>query len=258
MKLRRSLPSLPFARSSILPLFLSVGLLLAASPPASAHVVLDPEVVREILVGIDKEFKASQEKVSSEARAEALYRLGEKVQGLVELLNQDFLAHGQSDLLAQFLVKRLETYGIKITFSEGEKRYAYDLAGFREYLNLAPNGRWAPDARFQLIARTFYETLGTDPAKLVKTDIPGLMKAVAEEEQFLKAYPQHKRVKEVEFFLAVDYYRLLKNVKDPEKLEEYQRLSREALERVADRYPGTLEAHAAKTLLEGLKNSAGN
>lgn len=240
-------------------LLLLWGYVLLIIPlPASAHVILDPEAIRNILTEIDKDYKTSKKELNSEVGTEALYRLGERIQGLVELLNQDLLAHGQSDLLAQFLLKRLETYEIQITFLESEKRYVYDLAAFREYLNQAPKGKRAPEARLKIITQTFYETLGTDPSKLVKTDITGLLEAIAQEEQFLKEYPQHEKLKEVEFFLAVDYYRLLKNVTDPEKIKVYRRLSQEALERVVKRYPGTLEARAAKTLLEGLKSPEGN
>lgn len=220
--------------------------------PAATHVIIDPEVIQRILAEIDRDYRESREGINSEAKAEALYRLGERGQSITELLNQDLLAHGQSDLLAQFLIKRLEAYEIKIAFSEQEQRYVYDLSAFREYLNRAPTGKHTAEARFQIIARTFYETLGTDPSKIVKTDIAGLMNAVAEKERFLKEYPQHEKIKEVLFFLAVDYYRLLKNVQDPEKVKEYRRLSKEALERLVTGYPGTMEARAAETLLEGL------
>jgi hypothetical protein len=242
-------------------IFLAISLLtiLPIIPPSAfSHVVLDPEVTQKILLEIDRDYKESKEGTTNKERSEALYRLGEKVQGVVELMNQDFSSHGQSDLLAQFLIKRLESYQVRIAFSENEQRYAYDLAAFREYLNWAPEGKKISEARFQIITRTFYETLGSNPSKLVKTDVAGLMKAIEEEERFLKNYPQHEKIKEVQFFLAVDYYRLLKNIQDPEKVREYKRLSQEALEKVRTQYPGTVEARAAETLLEGLRETDGN
>lgn len=246
-------PAFPLlSPSPVLLLCLFVIVFYLSPFPVTAHVIIDPEAIQGILAEIDKDYRESKEGMTSEAKAEALYRLGERSQSIADLLNQDLLAHGRSDLLAQFLIKRLETYEIKITFSEQEQRYVYDLAAFREYLNQAPSGKRAAEARFQVIARTFYETLGTDPSKIVKTDVAGLMKAVAEKERFLREYPQYEKIKEVLFFLAVDYYRLLKNVQDPEKVKEYRRLSKEALERLVTGYPGTIEARAAETLLEGL------
>lgn len=66
------------------------------------------------------------------------------------------------------------------------------------------------------------------------------------------------RGQDARFFLAVDYYRLLKNVKDGETARRYERLSREALDTVVRQYPGTMEARAAEALLEGLKAGRGN
>jgi len=232
---------------------LILGALLAVPVPSFPHVVLDPELVHGILVDIAQTHKASRDGPNTEARVEALYRLGEKVQGLVELMNQDLSSHRQSDPFVQLLLRRLQAYGVRIVFREQQRRYAYDQAAFREYLNLVPQGKRAPEARFQVIARTFYETLGADPSRLVETDVPGLLTATTEAEQFLKEYPRHERAKDVQFFLAVDYYRLLKNVKDPIRAREYERLAREALERVVTRYPGSVEARAAEALLEGLK-----
>ncbi len=234
-------------------LFFVLNLSLGTPSLAFSHVILDPELVHGILVEIAKYHKESREGLNNEAVAEALYHLGEKVQGLVELMNQDLSSHGKSDLLAQLLMKRLEAYEIKITFRETQKRYVYDLAAFREYLKRAPGGKWAPEAKYRLIAHTFYETLGPDPSKLVNTDLSGLLRAVAEEERFLKEYPQNGRTKEIRFFLGVDYYRLSKNVKDPEQAKRYERLAQKILQAVVKQSPGTMEARAAETLLEGLK-----
>ncbi|MBI3990311.1 MAG: hypothetical protein HY347_11930 [candidate division NC10 bacterium] len=239
-------------------LFLLLGSLLGSPLPAFSHVILDPELVHGILVEVANSYKESREGPTEAAKAEAIYHLGEKVEELVLLMNQDLTAHGQSDLFARLLVKRLEAYEIKITFSETQKRYMYDLAAFREYLKRAPKGKRAPEARFRVIAQTFYETLGTDPSKLVNTDLPGLMRAVDEEERFLKEYPRDGKTREVRFFLGVDYYRLYKNLKDPDKAKEYKHLSQQALEAVMKQYAGTMEARAAEALLEGLRGSAGN
>ncbi|MFQ5882118.1 MAG: tol-pal system YbgF family protein, partial [Candidatus Methylomirabilales bacterium] len=145
-----------------------------------------------------------------------------------------------------------------ITFVQRKMQYAYDLAAFQEYLRRSPRGKRAADIRFQLIAQTFYQSLGKKVAELFNVDVAGLLKAVVEEEKFLKDYPDYKKVKEVKFFLAVDYYRLYKNSRDPMKVKEYEKLSLEALEGVVKRYHGTVEARAAEGLLETLKRPSEN
>jgi len=228
-----------------------VGLVLAAPFSSSSHVVLDPQLVQQLMVEIAQASNESRE--GSDREGEALYRLGEKVEQLVELMNLDISSHGSSDLFAQLVVKRLETYQIKVLFSERNNRFDYDLAAFREYLIRAPKGRRAAAARFRLIARTFYQSLGPDPSQLANTDVSQVLSAVAEEERFLKEYAGNEKTKEVRFFLAVDYYRLYKNSERPDQVTRYERLSRRALGEVKARYPGTMEGRAAEALLEGFR-----
>jgi|GEM_PF-2228974 len=228
-----------------------VGLVLAAPFSSSSHVVLDPELVQRFMVEIAQASKETRE--GSDPEAEGLYRLGEKVEQLVELMNQDISSHGSSDLLAQLVVKRLETYQIKVAFSERNNRFVYDLAAFREYIIRAPKGKRAAAARFRLIAGTFYQTLGPDPSRLANTDVSNVLSAVAEEERFLKEYAGDEKTKEVRFFLAVDYYRLYKNAERPDEVARYERLSRRALEQVKARYPGSMEGRAAEALLESFR-----
>jgi len=228
-----------------------VGLVLATPFSSSSHVVLDPQLVQQLMVEIAQASNESRE--GSDPESEALCRLGEKVEQLVELMNLDISSHGSGDVFAQLVVKRLETYQIKVAFSERNNRFDYDLAAFREYLIRAPRGRRAAAARFRLIARTFYQTLGPDPSRLTNGDVSQVRSAVAEEERFLKDYAGDEKTKEVRFFLAVDYYRLFKNSERPDEVTRYERLSRRALKEVKGRYPGSMEGRAAEALLEGFK-----
>lgn len=230
-----------------------MALLLAAPLPAAAHGILTPALADHLLAEVADHYRESREAPTGEARAEALYRLGETARGVAEVMNQDLASHGQSDPLVAALLERLGAYQVRITYSSERERFAYDLAAFRDYLRLAPIGRRAAGARFRLIAGAFYETLGADPSKLVGTDLAGLAAAVAEEEAFLEAYPGEPRAREVRFFLAVDYYRLLKNAREPGRASTYERRARQALRQVVEQDPGTVEARAAQTLLEELE-----
>ncbi len=226
-----------------------VSVVLATPLSSSSHDVLDPEVVRRLMVEIAQAVQDSQE--ASDPDGEALYRLGETVEQLVELMNLDISLHGRSDLLTQLVVKQLEMYQVNVRLSDS--RFDYDLAAFREYLIRAPKGRRAAAAQFRLIARTFYQSLAPDPSRLANTDVPGVLKAIAEEERFLKDYQGDVKTKEVRFFLAVDYYRVYKNVQSADRLVRYERLARRALEEVNARYPGSMEGRAAQALLESFK-----
>lgn len=192
--------------------------------------------------------------MTEEAKLEALYLLGERVQHLAELINLDLMSHGKS-LYAELIVKRLHEYGIRITRIERNMRYVYDMATFYEYLKRSPRGKRAGDIEYRLITKVFYGSIGKDTAELVDTDVDGLRKAVFQKEAFLKDYPNFEKVREVRFFLAMDYYRLYKNTPDPATAGKYEKLSAQAFEEIVKEYPGTAEARAAEITLEKLQHA---
>lgn len=238
---------------------LAAACLVAAAPgPASGHTILEPELVQGLLRDITRFRKEGREGATEATRLEALYELGQKVRGLVELLNQDIGAHGVGDLFARLIVRRLQEYGIQVQLLEQTNRYAYDFAAFREYLNRAPKGARAADVRYRLIAEAFYRTMRTDTPGMFEGDVEGLVGAVAEEEAFLTDFPENPRGREVRLFRATDYYRLARNVGDPRTAKRYEDLARQALGEVAARYGGSPEARAAESLLERLQEGKGN
>jgi hypothetical protein len=228
---------------------------LALTAAVHAHVTLEPERAREMLAEVARYHDAGRAEPDQEARLDALFRTGEAVLRLVEALNQDALAHGEPSPLARELVGRLRTYSIHVTFSERTRQHAYDLAAFEEYLRRAPGGRRAPDARFRLLARAFYETLGADPATLLDTDPAAVLRAIKAEEQFLQDYPRHDKAGQVQFFLAVDYYRVSRNVPEAARARAYAERARQELARVVAGMPETFEARAAAVLIERLAAS---
>ena len=241
-------------RNVVAPLLTGVLLATAVLKTSDAHVIIDGEIAQPILLDIARYLRETKGGMTEEARVEALYLLGEKAQGLVELMNMDLMAHGKS-LYAELLVKRLREYGIWITFVERNRRYVYDLAALQEYLKRLPRGKWAADAGFRLIGESFYRSIGTDAAELLDLDLDGLRKAVLQKEAFLKEYPAYEKVKEVRFFLAIDYYRLYKNSPDPATARKYEKLSVQALQDIVKEYPGTAEARAAEITLEKLQGA---
>ena len=225
---------------------------LLISFTTNSHDVLEPDIARMSLAEILRYNRASRDGADPEAKAEALFRLGESVQNLVDMMNQDYAAHPDNAGVSRVIVKRLEMLNVSVAFVETTKRYTYDLAAFRDYLKQVPRGKHAPEARFQLIAQKFRDTQGADHVKLLNTDVDGLASAVAEEEKFLKDYPQDARTREVRFFLGVDYFRLSQNIGDAAKAAKYKALATRTLERVESLYPDTFQARGASTLLERL------
>ena len=224
-------------------------LVLALSSPAVGH---DVERAEALLGEIAAHRGAAAAGPTESDRAEAMFRLGETVETLVAALNLDVAAHGTRDLFAELVVRRLRAHALEVAWAPREGRYVYDLDAFAGYVRRAPRGRWAPEAKFRLIARRFYATLGTDPATLVGTDVGALLAALAEEERFLGEHASHERAGTVRFFLAVDHYRLARNVTDPVRAREHERRARQALQHTVERSAQAFEVRAAQTLLETL------
>jgi hypothetical protein len=224
--------------------------LLAATGTADAHVALDPERVQQVLHDIATHHAAIGSGTQA-TEVEAAFQLGEAVDTLVDMLNQDMIAHGQTNVLGDAILKQLAAHAIAVTYVPRERRYVYDLAAYRLYLRRASAGPRAADAHVRVIAQTFRDTLGPDPAVLANTDVSALLRAIGAEEAFLRDYPGHQKTAEVQFFLAVDYYRAFRNAGDPAHARQYRLKARQALERVT-RSGNAFEARAAETLLEQL------
>ena len=226
-----------------------LAIFLLAAVPGEAHVVLDGQTVQPVLVDIARYLREARDGATEEARLEALYGLGERAQSLADLMNLDVTSHGQS-LYADLLVRRLEEYGVRIGRVERTKRYVYDMAAFHDYLKRSPRGKRAAEASFRLMAQAFYGSVGANPADLIDIDVDQLRTAILREETFIKDYPRSDKLKDVRFFLAMDYYRLSRHSEDPATARRYEQRAAHALKQLIKEYPGTAEARVAESVLD--------
>jgi hypothetical protein len=226
-----------------------VALALTLATPADAH---DVERAEALLADVAAHRRAAAEAVVESERAEATFRLGETVETLVEALNADVAAHGRRDLFAELVARRLQANALNVAWAPAPNRYVYDLAAFHDYLRRAPRGPLAAEAKFRLMAGRFYATLGPDPDVLVATDVAALTRAATEEERFLADHPTHARADTVRFFLAVDHYRIARNVGDVARRAQHEQRARQALQQTVQRSTEAFEVRAARTLLDRL------
>jgi hypothetical protein len=228
---------------------LALVFVLMSAVPAVGH---DIERAEALLADVAAYRRAAAEAAIESERADAVFRLGETVEALVTALNADVATHGTRDLFAELVARRLQAQQLNVAWTPAVNRYVYDQAAFRDYLRRAPRGGAAPEGKFRLMAQRFYATIGPDPDVLVDTDVPALQRATAEAERFLAEHGQHSRADTVRFFLAVDHYRIARNVADPTRRAEHARRARLALQQTVERSAQPFDVRAAQTLLERL------
>ena len=228
---------------------------LGLAIPACGHGVLSPELAQNMLIGIAQLQHEANAPASLKLRAHANCQLGEKVEQLVEVLNQDAPAHGGSDPLVDLLLKRLEGYQVSIAFFAGERKYAYDMTAWRTCVKLDPSGVEASNARYKLIAQRYYAMLASDPGVLKNTNVAGVLEAIGDQESFLKDYPRHPKSTALHFFLGINHYRLVRNPNDSVRVREHQARAQAYFLQVVADAPKSVEARAASVLLEKLRGA---
>ena len=209
-------------------------LVFAAAPMLRADVILTSENLNESL----KTMQRLQQQASQGAKAEqveALFDLGVASDALASLLTDEVAEHGmQETQLLELAMRRTREMGHQIEWSIEKRRFFYEGAAFRAYLQQAPKGRRGAEASFWMVETEFYKT--------GREDAPGILKAVEHKKNFLKAYPRFKLVADVGVFLAIDYrdlYRRHASLGETAAARRFRKLAREQLTRVASSDPSS-------------------
>jgi len=217
-----------------------------------AHGLLTPELMQ----GMIGELQAQQLRIAAltdpEAKAEALFLVGNRIRAITDLLNQDFAVHGQTDPLAMMFVEHLASMGVGLKAAGRDGRFQYDLDAFHKYLKLLPSGTHAAEARFFILDQAFRLRTVDITAPLGAEAQTAARRALPEYERYLRDFSRGSHAREVRFFLGVECYRLALHSGADSERRRMRDCAEEALNEVARRYSDSIEARAASTILDKL------
>jgi len=227
-----------------------VLVLWAAS--AVAHDIVDAVAMEDYLARIDSYREAIADGDRQE-RAEAHFALGETLGESVALLNRDLVAHGgEHGVVPTVYIAELDRRGIDLEDLFEAGRYRSVTEPYRTYLDLAPEGARAADARFRLLEAGFYDSFDYDPFAADR-DWSELLAEIELAETLIRRHPDHPGHEEAAFILAVDYCRAARSAPDEDTAARYRDRAVDALERFRERYPESLRAATASALLRDME-----
>jgi hypothetical protein len=221
-------------------LLVTVGLVGSAK----ADVILSASGLNDSLKAMER-LRQQITTAGPSAHAETVFQLGTEADALAQLLNDEVAAHGsQEKLLIDLAVARTAEMGIAIAYHPGKKKFFYDNAAFRQYLEVSPRGPRMADAEFKLLEGEFFQS---------NPDDTGTVKESARlKTAFLRRFPRFARCSEVSLMLAVDYrdlFRHFDRAGDATNRRRYLALTRRQLRTTAQTYRDTEEARIAAEML---------
>ncbi len=192
----------------------------------------------------------TMERLTRDASVDARFQLAVEADGLASLMNQEVESHGMQEReLLDLALSRTKELGVTIVYNREKKKFFYDGAGFKAYLEEQPRGTHAAAAEFALLSYQFYQSTAVDAAALIA--------AAEAKKHFLARYPRFEGNAELRLFLAVDYqdlYRRSRDAHDSAGAAMYQRLMRAECLRIERLYPRSEQADAARQMLRRLGN----
>lgn len=224
--------------------FAAVLAWLSLTLAASADEILTATKVNETLKKLERLSRDAAVQ-QGPARANAWFELATAADQFTTLINDEIAAHGaQERRLIGLAVTRSAELAVNIALHPDGKKYVYDNAGFKAYLQLAPRGEHVERARFKVIEGEFF---GGAPPKDA-----ALEAAAATKRDFLAAYPRSTVAPEVHLMLSVDYrdlYLRAKTAGSAARQSRFSDLTRRQLRSLMAAYPDTEQAEIAKRML---------
>jgi hypothetical protein len=217
---------------------------LSLTTAIQADVILTATKVNDTLKKLERLSRdtAAQQGV---ARANSWFDLATAADQLTTLINDEIAAHGvQEQRLIDLAVKRSAELNVNISLNHDGRKYIYDNAGFKAYLQLAARGEHAERAQFKVIEGEFF---GGAPPKNA-----ALEAAAAKKRDFLAGYPKSTAAPEVHLMLSVDYRDLYLRAKTAGSAARQSRFSdatRRQLRALITAHPDAEQAEIAKRML---------
>lgn len=220
-------------------------LALGLSTTLSADVILSAANLNDALKKMER-IRQSLPGAAGTGAAELRLQLAVEADALTTLINDEVAEHGsQEKALIDLGLRRTRELGVSITYDAPKKKFFYDGAGFREYLEAQPKGPHAAGAHFKLIELDFFRGTGSDTAALEA--------AAARKQQFVRQHASYPNTPEVHLMLAVDYrdlHRLHKSAGRTAETTRYRDLTRQQLRLLMRAFPDAEQAEIARRMLQ--------
>ena len=211
----------------------------------SADVILSAAALNDALKKMER-LQLTIAKSPGAATADAWFELGNTADALATLFNDEVAAHGsQEKALIDLGLSRTRELGVMIAYDSPKKRFFYDNAAFRKYLELLPRGTQAAAASFKLIEGDFFRSNASDAS--------AILAAVERKRAFLRQHRSFPNTVEVHLMLSVDYrdlYRHYRQTGDNGNRDRYRDLTRQQLRTLMKSYPQAEQAEIARRLLQ--------
>ncbi len=225
--------------------FVTGVLALGLGATLSADVILSSANLNDALKKMER-IRQSLPAATGTGAAELRLQLAVEADALTTLINDEVAEHGsQEKALIDLGLRRTRDLGVSIAYDAAKKKFFYDGAGFREYLEVQPKGQHAAGAHFKLIELDFFRGTGTDVAALEA--------AALRKQQFVRQYASYPNTPEVHLMLSVDYrdlYRHYKTAGQTGTATKYRDLTRQQLRLLTRSFPEAEQAEIARRMLQ--------
>lgn len=232
-------------RSGCLRWLQRVLLALTLSSAVHADVFLSEDSVDVTLKKLDRLVSQIHGSGNQPMQLSATFALGEEARVFADFLNKEVAAHGEQERrLLETAIERAAKLGVNIIWSGEHRRFYYDGAAFRRYLEMAPQGPYAADCRFIIIEQQFYFSNMLERESLAI--------AVTRKQDFLQDFPRYVETAKIGIFLSIDYrdlWRHCRELGDHQCASHYLDLTRQELHRIASDYESTSSGNVAARML---------
>jgi hypothetical protein len=228
---------------------------IGAYPP-SAHDIIDIDKANDLVAAADAAAARVKTAAGSSAEGEARFVLGMAQAEATAVLNRDLAAHnGRLTVNAELVLKSLAQRDMAPAFDDAIGRYRLPRVSLTDAVRLAPDARYAPQARFELLKAGFYESFVMDPFELVGIKFSDLEHQIAEAGALASTLSSRDDAEEAAFIHAVDLARASHLAPEAAAAQAYADDARTALRAFAKSYPESMRAATAGLILKGLGGS---